>query len=68
MCIDSIQLKRVIVKNKYPLRRITDLFVQLQGASNFSKIDLRLGYDQLRAIGVNINKKALRKKISCLLV
>ena len=32
---------KVTVKNKYPLPRINDLFDQLQGASYFSKINLR---------------------------
>lgn len=36
------------VKNKYPLSRIDDLFDQLQDAAVFSKIDLRLGYHQLK--------------------
>jgi hypothetical protein len=48
MCIDYRSLNEVTVKNKYPLPRIEDLFDHLRGASVFSKIDLRLGYHQLR--------------------
>ncbi|GMY21279.1 Transposon Ty3-G Gag-Pol polyprotein [Fagus crenata] len=40
LCIDYRELNKVIVRNKYPLPRINDLFDQLQGASVFSKIDL----------------------------
>lgn len=35
---------KVSIKNKYSLRRVYDLFDQLQVASYFFKIDLRLGY------------------------
>ena len=37
MCIDNRQLNKVIIKNKYPIPSIDDLFDQLQGASHFSK-------------------------------
>nr|GEY48145.1 putative reverse transcriptase domain-containing protein [Tanacetum cinerariifolium] len=48
MCIDYRDLNKLIVKNRYPLLRIDDLFDQLQGSSVYSKIDLRLGYHQSR--------------------
>ena len=47
MCINYRHINRVIVKNKYPLPRIEDLFDQLKGAGVFSKIDLLSGYYQL---------------------
>ncbi|GKA18785.1 putative reverse transcriptase domain-containing protein, partial [Tanacetum coccineum] len=43
------ELNKLIVKNRYPLSRIDDLFDQLQGARYFSKIDLRSGYHQLQS-------------------
>ncbi|GKF50195.1 hypothetical protein Tco_0146662, partial [Tanacetum coccineum] len=48
MCIDYRELNKLTVKNRYPLPRIDDLFNQLQGSTVNSKIDLRLGYHQLR--------------------
>jgi hypothetical protein len=44
MCVDCCSLNKVTIKNKYPLPWIEDLFDQINGASVFSKIDLRLGY------------------------
>ena len=40
LCIDYRKLNRVIVKNKYPLLRIDDLFYQLKRIRYFSKINL----------------------------
>ena len=36
------------IKNKYPIPRINDLFDQLGGASVFSKLDLRPGYQKIK--------------------
>nr|GFA06155.1 putative reverse transcriptase domain-containing protein [Tanacetum cinerariifolium] len=41
MCIDYKELKKLTVKNCYPIPRNDDLFNQLQGSRYFSKIDLR---------------------------
>nr|GEV27207.1 putative reverse transcriptase domain-containing protein [Tanacetum cinerariifolium] len=60
MCIDYQELNKLTVKNRYPLLRIDDLFDQLQGSSVYSKIDLRLGYHQLRVREEGIPKTAFR--------
>jgi hypothetical protein len=58
MCVDYRTLNEVTIKNKYLLPRIEDLFDQLKGARVFSKIDLRLGYHQLRIRPSDIAKTA----------
>ena len=56
MCVDYRPLNEVTVKNKYPVPRIDDLFDQLSGAQVFSKIDLRLGYHQIKVRTEDIPK------------
>ena len=56
MYIDYVQVNKITIKNKYSLPRIDDLFDQLQGASYFSNIELRLGYHQLRVRGEGVPK------------
>jgi hypothetical protein len=56
--VDYRRLNEVTIKNKYPLPKIEDLFDQLNGAKVFSKIDLRMGYHQLKVRESNIPKTA----------
>ncbi len=58
LCIDYRKLNAMTVKNKYPLPKIEDLFDQLKGAAMFPKIDLRLGYFQVKVKEANIPKTA----------
>ncbi|GKC69856.1 putative reverse transcriptase domain-containing protein, partial [Tanacetum coccineum] len=62
MCIDYRELNKLTVKNRYPLSRIDDLFDQLQGSNIYSKIDLRLGYHQLRVREQDIPKTAFQTR------
>ena len=62
MCVDYRELNKVTVKNRYPLPRIDDLFDQLQGASWFSKIDLRSEYHQMRVREEDVQKTTFRTR------
>ena len=55
-------MNRVTIKNRYPLRRIDDLFDQLRGAHVYSKIDLHTCYHQLRVREADIPKTAFRTR------
>jgi hypothetical protein len=62
LCIYFRQLNKVTMKNKYPLPRIYELFDQLKDAKIFSKIDLMLGYRQVRIKEEYINKTFFRTR------
>ena len=62
LCIDYSELNKVIIKNKYPLPRIDDLFDQLQESYVFSKIDLRSGYYHLKVKDEDVLKIAFRSR------
>ena len=58
MCIDDRALNKQTRKNRCPLRRIDDLFDQLQGATVFSSIDLQSAYHQMRLKPEDVPKTA----------
>nr|GEX31395.1 putative reverse transcriptase domain-containing protein [Tanacetum cinerariifolium] len=62
MFIDHRELKKLNVKNRYPLPRIDDLFDQLRGACPFLKIDFRSSYHQQRVHEDAIPKTAFRTR------
>ena len=51
-----------MIKNKYLLPKIDDIFDQLQGANVFSKIDLRSRYHQLKIKESDVSKMALKTR------
>ncbi|GKC62654.1 putative reverse transcriptase domain-containing protein [Tanacetum coccineum] len=62
MCIDYRELNKLIIKNRYPLPGINDIFDQLQGSRYFSKTDLQSCYHQLRVHEDDISKTAFRTR------
>ncbi|TYJ99707.1 ty3-gypsy retrotransposon protein [Cucumis melo var. makuwa] len=62
LCIDYRELNKETFRNRYPSPRIDNLFDQLQGATVFSKIDLRSGYHQLRIIDSDIPKTTFHSR------
>ncbi|MCO5561534.1 hypothetical protein L7F22_015154 [Adiantum nelumboides] len=53
-------LNKITVKNNFSIPRIDDVLDRLQGASFFSRIDLKSGYHQIRVNRADVPKTAFR--------
>jgi hypothetical protein len=62
ICVDYRPLNVVTIKNQYLLPRIDILFDQLAGAKVFSKVDLWLGYHQIKIRLEDVPKTAFSTK------
>ncbi|XP_073021562.1 uncharacterized protein [Primulina eburnea] len=60
-CVDYRALNAVTVRDQYPIPTIDELFDELQDALIFSKLDLRSGYHQIRALMNKIFRPFLRQ-------
>ncbi|MCO5547323.1 hypothetical protein L7F22_000771 [Adiantum nelumboides] len=60
MCIDYHALYKNTIKNRFPILRIDGILDRLQGASLFSRMDLKSGYHQICNMPEDVHKTVFK--------
>ena len=62
LCVDYRELNNLTIPNKYPLPLINELLEHTQGATWFTKLDMKNGYNLIRIASADKWKTAFKTK------